>query len=116
MRRRVSPREYGLTIILLHVPFFSLLSSLLKKQWAAIPSLDVREARGVHPLSYSYVLFSPLFPDRLEDGGMVILWLLLECQEGGRGHAVPSSRKAGGGHPFSYLKRQGWSLSLIGLL
>ena len=83
--------RYVLTIILLHVPFFSVLSFLLQRQWAAIPSLDFREAKGVHPLSYSFLLLSSLILDRQEDGYP----LAFSRMPGGeRGHANYSFRKA----------------------
>ena len=90
----IALERYELTIILLRVPFFSVLSFLLQRHWAAIPSLDFREAKGVHPLFYSSLLFYFLFLDRLEDGYP----LASSRMPGGeRGHADPSCRKAGVG-------------------
>ena len=86
----IALERYELTIILLRVPFFSVLSFLLQRHWAAIPSLDFREAKGVHLLSYSF----PLILDRQEDGYP----LAFSRMPGGeRGHANYSFRKAGVG-------------------
>ena len=90
----IALERYVLTIILLRVPFFSVLSFLLQRHWAAIPSLDFREAKGVHPLSYSSLLLSSLILDRLE-GGYPLAFSRMPG--GGRGHANYSFRKAGVG-------------------
>ena len=98
-------KRWGLTILSLLPPFSVLLAFVLQRQGVAILYLDSGEARGGRNFSYSSLVFSPLFPDRLS------LSFLRDKQE----MAIHSLSEARRGVPILSLlrERQGVRSSLF---